>query len=366
MNTRSPKSSSTKAETAKSPTARSLLAWYDRERRELPWRRLPGGTADPYAVWLSEIMLQQTTVTAVIPYFEKFLSAWPTLESLAAAPRDKVLAAWAGLGYYSRARNLHACAQVLVEEWGGRFPETAKELETLPGIGAYTSAAIAAIAFGEAVPVVDGNVERVVTRQFALATPLPKVKGEVRERLADLVPKSRPGDFAEAMMDLGATLCTPRSPACDRCPWMKTCLSFQAGDPERYPVRPPRKEKPTRRGLAFVVLREDGAVLLEQRPEKGLLAAMWQPPMGPWEPVSARRAFAEKEALAHAPLPMEWQRLSGLVTHTFTHFHLELTVLRAAAPLGYNPERGRFVAPADLADHALPSIMKKVLAHAKA
>lgn len=352
-------------ETPSRPTARKLLAWYDRHRRDLPWRGAPGAPVDPYAVWLSEIMLQQTTVAAVKPYFEKFLSLWPRVEDLAAADRDAVLAAWAGLGYYSRARNLHACARVIVSDWGGRFPDREKDLLTLPGIGAYTAAAIAAIAFGEPVAVVDGNVERVITRQFALETPLPRVKTEVREKTALILSKSRPGDFAQAMMDLGATLCTPRSPDCRACPWAATCRAHAMGAEERFPVKPPKKEKPVRRGIAWRVEREDGAVLLEQRPEKGLLAAMWQPPTNEWEAVSATTAFARKKVEEGAPVNITWERVPGLVTHTFTHFHLELAVFHGAALKGENPRRGRFVAPHELENHALPTVMKKILIHGR-
>lgn len=345
------------------PTARKLLAWYDRHRRDLAWRAGPGEAIDPYRVWLSEIMLQQTTVTAVTPYFEKFLTLWPDVESLAAASQDEVLVAWAGLGYYSRARNLHACADSICKEWGGQFPECEKDLLTLPGVGAYTAAAIASIAFGESVPVVDGNVERVMTRQFALATPLPKVKREVKEQVVPLVPKSRPGDFAQAMMDLGATVCTPRSPKCDKCPWSASCVALGSDSAEAFPVRPPKKAKPTRRGIAWRVWREDGAVLLEQRPERGLLAAMWQPPTPEWKEEGARTAFAAKRADRGAPLTANWDRIPGLVTHTFTHFHLEVVVYESTVSKGVNPQRGQFVTPQNLAKHALPSVMKKILTH---
>ena len=347
------------------PTARKLLAWYDRNRRELAWRALPGEPVDPYRVWLSEIMLQQTTVAAVTPYFEKFLGLWPDVESLAAASRDEVLAAWAGLGYYSRARNLHACADSICKEWHGEFPRTETDLLTLPGVGAYTAAAIASIAFGQPAAVVDGNVERVLTRQFALKTPLPKVKGEVKEQVAKLVPKSRPGDFAQATMDLGATICTPRSPKCPQCPWKASCQAFAMGTPEAFPVRPPKKAKPTRRGIAWRVWREDGAVLLEQRPEKGLLAAMWQTPTVEWKDESARAAFAAKRATGSAPLNADWTRVPGLVLHTFTHFHLEIAVYEATVSRGENPERGQFVPPPNLEKYALPSVMQKVLAHGR-
>lgn len=346
-----------------SPTARKLLAWYDRERRSMPWRAEPGQVADPYHVWLSEIMLQQTTVTAVTPYFKKFLMLWPDVSALAAASRDEVLTAWAGLGYYSRARNLHACANILVDEYGARFPSSEKELLKLPGIGAYTAAAIASIAFNRRAAVVDGNVERVMTRQFALATPMPKVKAEVKALLEPLVPKSRPGDFAQATMDLGATICIPRSPSCEECPWEKSCQACATGKQLDYPVKAPKKEKPTRRGIVHWTESEAGLILIEQRPETGLLAAMWQFPTNEWSEVTAKTAFGKLARKASAPFDGAWTRVPGLVTHTFTHFHLELAVYRAQAPAGINPARGRFVSAADLDGYALPSLMQKVRVH---
>ena len=349
------------------PTARKLLAWYDRERRDLLWRAAPGEVAEPYRVWLSEIMLQQTTVTAVTPYFEKFLGLWPSLASLASASRDEVLTAWAGLGYYSRARNLHACARVLVDEQGGVFPQKEKELLKLPGIGAYTAAAITAIAFNKRAAVVDGNVERVMTRQFALNTPLPKVKAEVKALTETLVPKSRPGDFAQAMMDLGATICTPRSPDCPNCPWQKSCKAFASGDVLRFPVRPEKKPKPTRRGIVYWAETEvksgSGEILIEQRPETGLLAAMWQFPTDEWAEVSARTAFAEKARAKSAPFEATWTRVPGLITHTFTHFHLELAIYQTRVETRINPDRGQFVNRSQLKKYALPSLMQKVAAH---
>jgi A/G-specific adenine glycosylase len=348
----------------KHPTARKLLAWYDKNRRTLPWRVAPGKRQDPYRVWLSEIMLQQTTATAVGPYYEEFLDKWPSLESLASASRDEVLTAWAGLGYYSRARHLHRCAQVLTEEWGGKFPTSEKELLTLPGVGAYTAAAIASIAFDRPAAVVDGNVERVMTRQFALTAPLPKVKAEVKALVVKTLSKSRPGDFAQAMMDLGATLCRPKSPRCDLCPWKLSCEAFSSGTMTSFPVKASKKKRPTRRGIAFRVVGPGGALLLEQRPEKGLLAAMWQVPCGPWEEVSEKAAFAKSEIGSYAPVEANWTPTSGLVTHTFTHFHLELAVYETKTGEGVNPKRGRFVARDELDQFAIPSVMQKVIKHA--
>lgn len=345
------------------PTARKLLAWYDRERRSMPWRAEPGEIADPYHVWLSEIMLQQTTVTAVTPYFNKFLKLWPNVSALASASRDQVLTAWAGLGYYSRARNLHACANVIVDEYGGHFPACEKELLKLPGIGAYTAAAIASIAFGLRAAVVDGNVERVITRQFALRTPMPKVKAQVKALVEPIVPKARPGDFAQATMDLGATVCTPRSPSCELCPWEKSCKARAAGETLLYPVKAPKKRKPIRRGIVHWAETNADQILIEQRPDKGLLAAMWQFPTNEWAEVSARSAFSETARKKSAPFEATWARVPGLVTHTFTHFHLELAVYRTSMDLAANPDRGHFIKAEDLGDYALPSLMQKVRVH---
>ena len=268
--------------TVSKPQARDLLTWYDRHRRALPWRARPGEVPDPYRVWLSEIMLQQTNVTAVRPYFASFLERFPTLERLASAPVEAVMQAWAGLGYYSRARNLHACAQVLAALHGGRFPETEAELRKLPGIGAYTAAAIAAIAFNRPAAAVDGNVERVVSRLFLVEEPLPAAKAAIKALTESLVPTDRPGDFAQALMDLGATLCTPRRPACALCPWTAPCGARAAGLQESFPRKPAKTEGALRRGAAFVAIRADAAILLRTRPAKGLLGGMTEPPTSAW------------------------------------------------------------------------------------
>ena len=260
-------------------TVDALLAWYDEERRDLPWRVAPGKRADPYRVWLSEIMLQQTTVKAVIPFYLRFLARWPTVKALAAAALDDVLAAWAGLGYYSRARNLHKCAVAVAEGLGGKFPGTAAELQQLPGIGPYTAAAIAAIAFGEAATPVDGNIERVVARLFAVRQPLPAAKSELKRLAATLTPARRAGDFAQAMMDLGAGICTPRRPSCLVCPVQQDCAAAAHGIAASLPLRLERTERPQRVGFAFVALREDGHVLLRKRPEAGLLGGMLEVPV---------------------------------------------------------------------------------------
>jgi A/G-specific adenine glycosylase len=345
--------------------ANALLAWYDHDRRLLPWRAAPGVAQDPYRVWLSEIMLQQTTVKAVLPRYADFLRRWPDVRALAAAELGEVLAAWAGLGYYARARNLHACAREVVERFDGSFPETETELRTLPGIGDYTAAAIAAIAFGAQATPIDGNIERVVARLFAVTTPLPGAKAEIRALTADLTPAERAGDFAQAMMDLGATLCSPRRPACGLCPFVSGCAGHAQGFAEILPYREEKGERPTRRGHAFVALREDGAVLLRERPLKGLLGGMLETPSSPW----TKGAWQELQR-DHAPLRAEWRAVPGLVEHTFTHFQLELAVhsaeVSAEAKLAKSaePERCRWVHIRDLHSAALPSVMRKVLAHA--
>ncbi len=334
----------------------ALLDWYDRHRRRLPWRAAPGRQADPYRVWLSEIMLQQTTVAAVEPYYRRFLEKWPTLEALAAAELGEVLETWAGLGYYSRARNLHKCARAVVEHHGGAFPETEKALLALPGIGPYTAAAMQAIAFERPANVVDGNVERVMARYFALHEPLPAAKPELKERAATLLPKRRFGDYAQALMDLGATICTPRRPACASCPLAPGCAALAEGCASDLPRRMTKAPKPLRRGAVFWLQRPDGAVLLRRRPETGLLGGMMEVPTSDWVKADGPGAVPGLEA---APVAAEWQRLAGLVRHTFTHFHLELDVY--AARLRRVPRLdGLWVMPADLEAQALPSVMKKV------
>ncbi|TCT06826.1 A/G-specific adenine glycosylase [Aquabacter spiritensis] len=340
--------------------AETLLAWYDRNRRRLPWRAEPGRRADPYHVFLSEIMLQQTTVKAVGPYFSAFLTRWPTVADLAAAPLDQVLSAWAGLGYYARARNLHACAKAVVARHGGRFPADEAALRDLPGIGPYTSAAIAAIAFDIPASPVDGNIERVVSRLHAIATPLPKAKTEIRQRAAALTPRLRAGDFAQAMMDLGATICTPRSPVCGLCPLDAGCTARALGTPSLYPVKTPKTAKPARTGIAFLAVRADGAVLLRTRPDTGLLAGMTEVPSTPW----SRAEEVPASPAAHAPLPATWRALPGQVLHVFTHFALDLAVWRAELPAQTAAPTGHFwVRPADFGTQALPSVMRKVLVH---
>jgi A/G-specific adenine glycosylase len=346
------------------PSASDLLDWYDRNRRDLPWRAAPGSAADPYRVWLSEIMLQQTTVRAVAPYFIRFLARWPNVGALAAAALDDVLSAWAGLGYYARARNLHACARMVVEQHQGCFPSTEAALAALPGIGSYTAAAIAAIAFGARTAAVDGNVERVVARLFALEQELPAAKPQIRNLAAGMVPPRRSGDFAQAMMDLGATICTPKGPACVLCPWMQVCRARRRGDPATFPRRARKRAGLKRRGAAFVAVRADGCVLMRSRPPKGLLGGMTEVPNTQWT-----HDFDGGEALRQAPRlgrgKPKWRRLPGVVSHVFTHFPLELVVYRAEIPLRASaPADTRWIPLAQLDREALPSLMRKVVAHA--
>ncbi len=341
------------------PVAPKLLRWYDKHARVLPWRSRPGEHADPYAVWLSEIMLQQTTVATVGNYFRDFMQRWPTVEALAAAPIDDVMKRWAGLGYYSRARNLHACAVTVANEHDGQFPDDERALQKLPGIGPYTAAAITAIAFGKRATVIDGNVDRVVTRLFAIETPLPLSKPEIREKAETLTPDKRAGDFAQAMMDLGATICTPKSPSCNRCPLIEMCDAYTQGIADTLPRRAPKKPRPTRYGACFYVTRADGAVLLRKRIAKGLLGGMMEVPTTPWIETQADDAAH----LDHAPLNVKWKKRIGAVEHTFTHFHLVLTVFAGdVSAKEAKKADGVWTAQDELAGEALPSLMRKVVA----
>ncbi|WP_413988835.1 A/G-specific adenine glycosylase [Labrys okinawensis] len=340
----------------------ALLAWYDRHRRRLPWRALPGEKPDAYRVWLSEIMLQQTTVKTVGPYFATFVARWPTVRAMAGDDIEEILKAWAGLGYYSRARNLHACARFVSDRLGGRFPDTVEGLRQLPGVGAYTAAAVAAIAFNRQAAVVDGNVERVVTRLEAIETPLPQAKPAIAEIVQRLTPADRPGDFAEAMMDLGATICTPKRPACALCPYMPLCRSRAASTQETFPRKAPKAKRPLRKGAAFWITRPDGWVLVRKRPDKGLLGGMTEIPSSIWS-----EDFDNAGALAHAPLRANWRKLPGEVNHGFTHFELAVTVYAADALVSTKaPPDCRWVRLADLDGEALPTVMRKIVALARA
>jgi A/G-specific adenine glycosylase len=338
-----------------------MLDWYDRNRRILPWRAAPGEHPDAYGVWLSEIMLQQTTVATVGPYWGAFMAKWPQVEALAAASLDEILHLWQGLGYYARARNLHACAKAVVARHGGRFPDTEAGLRALPGIGAYTAAAIAAIAFGQPAVVLDGNIERVMARLFAVETPLPEAKPALRAHAAQLTPQRRPGDYAQAVMDLGAGICTPRKPRCLLCPWRSACAAFAAGDPERLPAKREKPERPVRLGVAFWLIRPDGTVLLRRRPESGLLGGMMEIPSTPWR----AEPWDEADATILSPVkPRRWQALPGAVGHTFTHFHLELAVLVGRVDPVATTTLGVWLKPDRFGEQALPTVMKKVARHA--
>lgn len=337
--------------------ADAVLAWYDRHARILPWRVSPGDRAkglhaDPYRVWLSEVMLQQTTVAAVQKYFLRFTHLWPTVFDLASAPLDAVLREWAGLGYYARARNLHACAKAVVENHDGVFPKTSEGLQSLPGIGAYTSAAIAAICFDERIAVLDGNLDRVLARFYTLDVPVREAKDELRAALQASVPE-RAGDFAQAMMDLGATICAPRAASCLICPLQPDCLAVREGEPTRYPVKPIKAERPVRRGHAFVMTDAGGDVYLQSRPGKGLLGGMTEVPTSDWA--------ADLSEVAY-PAMGEW-RHRGQVVHIFTHFRLELEVWSCSvSPDGL--DQGWWSAPESLKSEALPTLFRKVLAQA--
>jgi A/G-specific adenine glycosylase len=337
-----------------------LLAWYDRSRRHLPWRAAPGEPADPYRVWLSEVMLQQTTVVTVGPYFQRFLERWPTVTDLAAARVEDVLVEWAGLGYYARARNLHKCAVVVAACHHGRFPDTELGLKELPGIGVYTAAAIAAIAFDLPATPVDGNFERVMARIHAVEEPMPASKPLLRDFAVRLTPDLRPGDYAQAVMDLGATVCTPRHPKCMICPWSGACAGRIAGVAESLPRKSPKKAKPTRIGTAFWCLNRDRDVFLRRRPSSGLLGGMMEIPSTEWRQDVALGVFAPQEP----PLSAEWRALPGVVRHTFTHFHLELRVLAGRIEGKGDEAPGVWHPIADLDRAGLPSVMAKIARHA--
>jgi len=340
--------------------SQTLLAWYDSNAREMPWRVSPsdrkaGVHPDPYRIWLSEVMLQQTTVAAVKSYFIAFTTRWPTVSDLAQAQDADVMAAWAGLGYYARARNLLKCARVIHSEMGGVFPTTREELLTLPGIGPYTASAISAIAYDASSTVVDGNVERVISRMYDIHTPLPASKPEITQLAEAITPDTRSGDYAQAIMDLGATICTPRNPVCGLCPWRSDCLGWQNGTHGELPKKTPKTPKPTRLGYVYVARRADGAFLLETRPEKGLLGGMLGWPGSDWS-----------DAPQHAP-PMEatWKQLDAEARHTFTHFHLRLNVMYADVDQSATSDRGVFVDKHQFQPKSLPTVMRKVFDLAK-
>ncbi|SLN35017.1 A/G-specific adenine glycosylase [Pseudooctadecabacter jejudonensis] len=338
----------------KTSVTSALLDWYDVHAREMPWRVMPadkraGVRPDPYAVWLSEVMLQQTTVAAVRDYHRKFTGIWPTVADLAAAEDADVMAAWAGLGYYARARNLLKCARAVVADHGGAFPQTYEGLIALPGIGPYTAAAIASIAFDVPATVLDGNVERVMARLYDEHTPLPAAKPVLMSYAEQHTSHSRPGDYAQAVMDLGATICTPKSPACGICPVRPNCDAQTAGTQLELPRKTPKKPKPTRYGTAYIARRADGAWLLETRPDKGLLGGMLGWPTTDWSDTPDPAP----------PMDATWDTLNEPARHTFTHFHLILSVQTAKVPQNTAPNRGAFIPEADFTPSALPTVMQK-------
>jgi A/G-specific adenine glycosylase len=335
--------------------APSLLAWYDLHRRVLPWRALPGETPDPYRVWISEIMLQQTVAATVVPYFNRFIQAWPDVQALAATELDQVLAAWAGLGYYARGRNLHACARAVVEHFGGTFPSNPELLKTLPGIGDYTAGAIAAIAFDLPFAAVDGNVERVVSRLLYVTQPLPDSRPGIRIAAQAMVPERRAGDFAQAMMDLGATICTPGRPKCLACPLSSQCQAFALGEQERLPRRKAKAERPVRFGRVYWIENQHGDILVRRRAEKGLLGGMMEFPSSEWVriPPDGETAY---------PFQSDWKAVPGKVVHVFTHFRLELEISRTVVT-GEIPLAGQWAAVSSFDGLGLPGLMRKIAAH---
>ena len=336
------------------PSSKTLLTWYDDNARVLPWRVSPadrklGQMPDPYRIWLSEIMLQQTTVAAVKAYFIKFTTLWPNVFDLASADDAEVMAAWAGLGYYARARNLLKCARAVVVEFGGQFPSDRGQLESLPGIGPYTSAAVASIAFDQSEAVVDGNVERVIARLFDIHIPLPKAKMPLTKLAEELTPRKRAGDYAQAVMDLGATICKPKSPDCNLCPWSFDCLAMARGTASELPKKSPKAKKLKRQGIAYVARRTDGAVLLEQRPDCGLLGGMLGWPGSDW---------TEEAPDFMPPFQAKWVEAPEEVRHTFTHFHLRLRVMVALVPTDLSNRH--FIEKSEFRPLDLPTVMRKV------
>ena len=341
--------------------APALLRWYDGNARDLPWRdgpksrkrmRRAGAKPDPFRVWLSEIMLQQTTVATVTPRYAEFLERWPTVEAMAGAPVDEILGQWAGLGYYARARNLHKCAVAVTRDHGGKFPDTEEALRALPGIGDYTAAAIAAIAFGKPAIVVDGNIERVVSRLYAVEMPLPAAKSKIKNHARDIWPEKRAGDFAQGLMDLGAVVCRPKAPHCHACPVSEHCAAYSVGRTEEFPKKAKKKPRPKRVGAVFALKNRKGDILFERRPEKGLLGGMQGLPGSPWVETP------NGDATVDAPVGARW-RHKGEVTHIFTHFHLTLDVFVAVAPKGFRRASDQlWISPKDA---RLPSVMKKAV-----
>jgi len=347
------------ASKAKGNASGRVLAWWDLHRRTLAWRACPGETSDPYRVWLSEVLLQQTTAKAAEPYYLAFIAEWPRVEDLAAAPAEAVMSAFAGLGYYSRARNLHACAKEIARR-GGQFPGEEAELRALPGVGAYTAAAIAAIAFGRPAAPVDGNIARVLARLIRLEKPIARARGELADAARALAPVDRAGDFAQALMDIGATLCRPRNPACDSCPLAPDCAAFLAGSPGAYPRRAEAKARGRRRGAVFFASRPDGAFLARRRPPRGLLASTIELPGTSWTSAGPDEGLA-----GAAPVVARWRRLPGGVEQLFTHFALRLTVYAGEFD-GDAPAGCFWVAPDAIRAAGFSNMMRKAVEHALA
>ncbi|MDC1062717.1 A/G-specific adenine glycosylase [Hellea sp.] len=331
-----------------------LLAWYDLNGRTLPWRlrpedKLAGKVADPYSVWLSEIMLQQTTIAHATPYWERFISEFPTVSDLADSKRERIMTMWSGLGYYARARNLHKCAQLIRDQYSGFFPKNESELLKLPGIGPYAAAAIAAICFDEPTNIVDGNVERVISRIFKIEDPLPKYRNIYRNKAGDLAPIDRPGDYGQALMDLGSTICTPKSPKCTECPWEAFCAAKKVGAQVIYPIKVKKNKIMTRYGAVFILI-NNGAVFIKQRPDNGLLGGMMGFPSTPWDENKI-------QSIKSAPVNKNWEKCPELVFHTFSHFKLELEVYRAQGALDDN--QGIWADIENIGSYALPTVMLK-------
>lgn len=330
-----------------------LLNWYDQHGRTLPWRAKGKQKPDPYHVWISEIMLQQTTVAAVIPYFLSFTKRWPTIKDFSKASLDDVLHAWQGLGYYSRARNLHKAAGIITDKFKGQLPNAETDLLSLPGLGPYTSAAVSAIAFNQVSAPVDGNIERVIARLFCIAGLNPQLKKDVTAKLKPLVPNDRPGDFIQALMDLGATVCLPENPKCDICPLQKNCRAFQTNRVKDFPTKKTKAKIPVRKTIVFWVEDKNGNVLIRKRPEKGLLASMMEIPSSAWS-----TDFNLEKALKEAPLKLNYKLQPGTLRHTFTHFHLDMQIATAETK---SKQKGLWVHPKDFQDYAFPNLMKKII-----
>ena len=349
--------SALRSEAKRNAIVARTLEWWESRRRTLAWRAAPGETPDPYRVWLSEVLLQQTTAQAATPYFLNFIAKWPRVEDLAAAPGEAVISAFAGLGYYSRARNLHACAKEIARR-GGRFPSEEADLRSLPGVGAYTAAAISAIAFGRQTAPVDGNIARILARLLAIEEPIAQAKSEIATAARALAPSHRAGDFAQALMDIGATICRPRNPDCAHCPLVQDCAAFRTAAPEAYPRRATAKVKPCREGAVFFARRSDGAFLARRRPPHGLLASTVELPGTPWTSEGSREG-----SLSAAPVAARWRRLPGTVGQVFTHFALKLTVY-AAAFEGGAPEGHFWVASDAVGEAGFSNMMRKAVDHA--